>query len=152
MAYDWSALIDEITTVIGATWPEVIPNNGGSGIWELDEIARISWEEIETFRYAVWQTDAPEPGEWGLVNIAYEPLVTVHYLAPFPVGMATVREKLEALKSSLYGTPFSAGALLDVVRLDWTREHPANAVFLQKGVDYLAGSLTARFLVGESAL
>lgn len=152
MAYSWSTLLDEILDVVSDTWTDVVPVNGGAGLYELNEIMRISWEEPEEFRYAVWEIGSMELGEWGLVNVVYEPVITIYYLATLSTGLASVRTKLEALKSALYARTYTGATLLDVESIDWSVGLGSNAVFLQKNVDFISGSLSARFAAGETAV
>ena len=146
MAYSWSTFVSELTTHLVTAWPDVVTG----GIYEFDEIVRLSGEEL-TLPYAVFDIHAVPAANWGLVNDHMEATVDLHYVAMESTTMATLRTKLEAIADRLQAqAPFTVATVLeDGFEMDWSGEHAANAIFESKNLPYIAGSLSFRAVVGE---
>ena len=157
MAYDWSDLIRETMAVVAATWTDVVPN----GIFLYQEIARVSWEVPDGYPYAVLHMRAASTGEWGLGNVAFEPVIEFHYItseteaqgADPLAALNIIPAKLEALKSALYDAAHtdSQATLLEIEEIDWSGTSAVNSILLGKNVPVGGGMLAARYVCGESA-
>lgn len=157
MAYNWANLLREVMAVVATTWTDVVPN----GIYLYQEIARISWEAPDAYPYAVVHLRAADTGEWGLGNVAFEPVIDFHYImaetqaqgADPLAALNIIPAKLEALKSALYDAPHtdSQATLLDIEAMDWSGESAVNSLLLAKNVPVGGGLLSVRYVCGESA-
>lgn len=150
MAFDIEGMIDEITTVMAATWTDTAPPAGG--IWEISQIASRSFEEIGGFPYAVLELPETEDTDFGIVNAAQEGSLSLHYIAREAATLATIWAKLESLKSAMFAASFTGMTVLYLQGEDWSALHPSNSIFHAKKVPYRAGSITMRIVFGESAV
>jgi hypothetical protein len=152
MAFDVAQLFDEITQVMADTWPATAPGASGGGIWEINQVARRSFEEIGGFPYGVVEIPPTEDADWGLTNASQEASLSQHYLTREDADMTEVWAALEDLKSAMFAATFTGMTVLRLQSEDWSAQHPANALFLSKKVPYVAGSIVMRVVYGESAL
>lgn len=150
MAFDLNQMVSDLKDVIAATWTDTAPGASGGGVWEMDQVEDTSFEFI-AFPYGVIEFPQSEDAEWGIVNDAQEMSVSFHYVTERSFDTATLRTKLEALKSALFNaTGFSGVNVLHREAIDWSGRHPANAIFMAKKAPYRAGSLVMRINFGES--
>lgn len=152
MAFDVKAMLDEVMVVVASAWTDTDPDNDGGGIWEINQVARRSFEEIGGFPYAVVELPPSSDADWGLANDAQEADLTIHYVAMEEATFETLWDKLEALKSALFAATFTGMTVLHRASLDASGIHPANQIFLAKKVPYSAGSVVMRIVFGEAAL
>ena len=82
MAFAWSTLVDALRTAVGAAWPDVLPPNGGGGIWEVDSIERIDFER-QVLPYAVIEWAPISAADHAISNSAYDAPVMLHYVCQF---------------------------------------------------------------------
>lgn len=156
MAYSWSGLVTALRTAIGAAWPDVLPGAGGGGIWEVDQVGRLDFETILAggMPFAIMEWAPIASGEWGVPNQVYETSLALSYVCRFSAaqGLTQVRTRLETLQDYLTTTGVGTVAtVLEVTGFDWSAGHPANQLFLQANLPYVAGSLTAALVAGETA-
>lgn len=149
MAYDLNQLVSEIKDVIADTWTDTAPGNDGGGVWEFDQVADTSFEPI-ALPYGVVEFPESEPAEWGIVNDAQEMSVIFHFVTARGFDTATLRDRLEELKSALFNATFTGANVLERQSVDWSGRHPANAIFMSKKAPARAGSLVMRINFGES--
>jgi hypothetical protein len=150
MAFDLNLMISEIKEVMADTWTDTAPPAGG--IWEIDQLASVSFEEVGGFPYGVVEIPPSEDADWGLSNDAQEVDASFHYVAREDADLSTLRDRLEELKSALFVATFTGMNVLRRSGTDWSARHPANQIFMAKKVPYRAGSLVMRLNFGESAL
>jgi hypothetical protein len=157
MAYSWSTFFGSIDTIIAATWPECLPANGGGGVYEYDEVYRISQNTIvgdTGLPYAVYDMLQVQAADWGLNNVAFECRLEIHYIADYSVRLVGVRDKLELIKVALFAGNALSGTgatVLDVAELDFSGLHPANAVFQNRHSQFIAGMAAFAIVLGETA-
>lgn len=146
---DFVQLNLDLIDLIGAVWPEVVPN----GIWELDQIIRQAFVR-RTFPYAVMHTPRMPAADWGLVNVAYEPRVDVYYVAleegtqDVPTGLADLKNKLQELADAALQYAFSNGVtMLTEPEIDWSDSNPVNVFFYDKDQPFRSGLVSLPLVV-----
>lgn len=147
--YNFDGFLTAAAAVVRTTWGEVVTN----GIWEMDRVIRQTWE-ARALPFAVFEVPFLEPAEWGIVNEAYEFEYVVHYVAKEgPTAMTVIRTKLEALKSAMWATDFtSPEATMLETSQEWGRFNELNAIWYEKNINALSGSLRSRFTAGTTFL
>jgi hypothetical protein len=158
---DFQAFIAELEAKVVSVWPEVKPsgtnpNTGGGGLFEVDQIERIAFERI---------TGSPVVAmEWSKVITSdrifnleqYEVTVTLHYIKKITDlatgGISVVRAALTTLSAALNDSNYQPTAydLIWTGEIDVGDAHPANAVFIAKGMPWTAGSLAVECLLTET--
>lgn len=136
---------------VNAAWPEVHPNNGGGGIWEEQEAEWAAFIHIGT-PYAVIEIPPMGDGDWGLNNVTHEGVVRFHYVMDNPrgsMGVDTLRDKLHSMRHWLLTNDLTTGQVLDCAEPVWGSQHPANKMFIHKGMSTLAGSIGAHCIYGD---
>ncbi len=153
MALDYTTFENELMAVVKTQWPEVRKANQGGGVWLEDQIKRRSHEDIP-FPYAVIAVgDGEDDPEWGTANSCQRHIVEVYYLTSSAVRQSTVQTKLQALKLAVHNASYSGGfQSLGVYRVDTSGENPALQTILDKLAPYDGGSVSWRFLAGETYL
>jgi hypothetical protein len=154
MAYDVHGMLEAVHATIAATWTDVLPGNGGGGLYTLPQIEKLAFEDVaaEGFPFAVLELEPAASADWGLINAAWEALLTVYFVDKEALTEELVWDRLEALKSALFQGVYSGMAVLDIASQS---VHPSNPIlnfFLMRSVPYVAGSITMRILYGETAL
>lgn len=157
MAFDHSVMIGEIEAIIADTWPEVLGDNDGGGIFDMEQIRRLPFEDLSTpaaggaLPFAVYDLSPSTDEDWGITNDAQGADLIVTYVAREALTNLTVRAKGQALKSALFAATFTGMSILRLAGesadlnpvLDW---------FLTRYAPYTAGAITMRIVYGESAL
>lgn len=154
MAVDFASFVTEIEGVLSAQWTDIQHANTGGGIFEVDQIQRIDFERIDTSPYAVVEWNSVSPSDRFLEAESYEVTLTLHRAQKItafaaPGGIGAVRDKIVALSSWFMNANnnLTSADLLDVSEIDVSDDHPANAVFIAKGMPWVAGSLSIRCLL-----
>lgn len=151
MAFDLNQMAADFKAVIAATWTDTAPGVSGGGVWEMDQVEDTSFEFI-AFPYGVVEFAPSTDVDGGLANDVQEMSVSFHYVTERSFDTATLRTKLEALKSALFAASITGVNILHREAVDWSGRHPANMIFMAKKAPYRAGSLVMRINFGESAL
>jgi hypothetical protein len=137
-SYNWQTFISEATTVVTATWTDILPTNGGGGIWSIDKAIRESWEK-RVLPYAVYELSDPEPAEYGIANEAYAWEFITHYIGHESVTEETLRNKFEELKSAMHLALFTLSqATVLHVRPNWERTNEVEEIAFQKNLPFRA--------------
>lgn len=151
MALDWEAFVQDLAAIVATRWPEVMNANGGGGIWEYDQVNRRSHEE-RTLPFAVLTLGTADDAEWGSVNCAQEFLVEMLYVKSDALSLSALRATLEQVKLPVLNGSYEPGfQCLRVERIDTSPQNPALALIAAKNAPFEGGTLTFRFLVGETA-
>jgi hypothetical protein len=161
MAASWSGLQSALEAAIAATWSQVKPPSGG-GIWNADRVARIDFDKVHApsgtlkYPYAVIEMgDAPPAGAAPITAKVAAVEVTLHYLTRVEeggsvAGEATLRDRLEAMEDYLQGTGLGSYPVMEGTTFTLPDRHPANLIFRQSDLPWLAGAVTVTVWVGES--
>ena len=152
---DWiSPLWKDLRVVIGAAWPEV------TQVFRVTQIERRNWTRLIERAKLVppWVTVYLPPTrpstEWGVSNVAYQPLFTVYYVAASRASDdmgAYLESKLIALQDEIlsYAWPNSkATILVDSFATDVSDENPINMVMLEGDMPYMSGGFTLSLVTG----
>jgi hypothetical protein len=147
MAYNHSLLRKEIRDVVKATWPEI------TIILDVLQGERRAYSGV-TIPFAVMARGRSESADWGIGNLAYERTIGILYVCAWDDSdIDVVEQKLELLKSALFTASYagSGATLLSEPELDVTPENPANGIILSKNLQIMGGTLTMRYVCGETA-
>jgi hypothetical protein len=151
MALDWNAFLLEVEGIVGTVLPEVKAPDGG-GIYEANQMERVSYERLPGLPYAVLETEDPEPSD-RLLNVEnYEKTLRIHYITHEKVGSrgaAQVRARLTRLAAYLWANDPVSFDLLDFTGYMFGVDHPANEVFITKGMPMVAGALNLSVSLSE---
>lgn len=166
MAYDPQAMQNAVSVVIGTTWPDVLPDNGGGGTTFINQIFRVPFESVTaadpatgttgSFPIAiVWLRPAVEEN-WGLANEALAAEMTIFYAATETLDDTAVWSKVTSLHRPLFlASDADTLAGLRVLRMTGQNVDPSNealSFFMNRDVPYTAGWVSFRTLYGESSL
>jgi len=145
--YDHSALRREVRDVVNLAWPEV------TIILDVLQGERRAYSGI-ALPFAVMARGKAESADWGIANLAYERSISILYVCAWDDSdIDVVETRLELLKSALFAAsyPLSGATLLSEPELDVTAENPANQIVLSKNLQIMGGTLTVRYVCGETA-
>lgn len=153
MAYDVHAMLEAVAGTMAATWADVLPPAGG-GIYTLPQIERLAFDDVaaEGFPFAVLELEPANSGDWGIVNAAFESLLTAYFIDKEALTEETVWDRLESLKSAFFAASYSGMTVLEAAGQSVHPSNPILSFFLMRSVPYVAGSITMRIVYGESAL
>jgi uncharacterized membrane-anchored protein len=147
MPYNHANLRHEIRDVINATLPEL------TIVLDAQQGQRRNYAGIE-LPCCVSVRGRSEAADWGIGNLAYERTFSLLLLYPWQDAEIDAMEmRLEVLKSALFAASYStSGAtLLSEPEVDVTPENPASQIILGKNLQISGGTLTVRYVCGETA-
>lgn len=147
MSYDHSILRKSVRDVINATLPE------------LDIVLDAQQSERRNFAsvgvpFCVVMRGRAQSADWGMANLSYERafdiLLCYEWADP---EIDAMEMRLERLKSALFVADYSASGatLLSEPEIDTTPENPANQIILSKNLQLVGGTLSVRYVCGETA-
>jgi hypothetical protein len=150
-----------LEAAVAANWTAVKPAQGGAGIWESDVIERMDFDRIHApggqmrGAYAVLEYGEGLPAEGSPITAKiYSVETTLHLFTPIGIagaGQIALRTQLEAMETYLLATGLgNSYSVQAVTAFTLPPRHPANELFLQGNLPWVAGSVTARCWVGES--
>jgi hypothetical protein len=147
MAYDHSKLRKEVRDVINATLPEL------SIILEVQQGDRRNFAGI-TVPFCVVVRSRAQSADWGIANLAYERQFDILLCYDWDDSeIDAMEERLEVLKSALFAASYSGSqaTLISEPEIDTSPENAANAIILNKNLQLTGGTLSLRYVCGESA-
>lgn len=146
-----TALITDLRGIIGTTLPEVLPANGGGGIWEAEHADKVSWTEF-VLPYAVILITGAELWEGRpLTQLVYEVTPLLIYVHTTPGDSAPLRDPLRLLTDALWPAQTVASAQrLEMGAPDWSDELRPNMIFSAADHPARAGLLPVKFLIKNS--
>lgn len=142
--------IAELKDLIVETWPDILTDDDGRKLWEVQHISAWPFEEILRFGtpYAALSIRSTPAT---VAQDAHEDYLDceIYYVAD---EGASIREKLEALRDALDADPLELSQVWPEPRpsVGWSLDLDANRLLLGKKLPLLAGRVMVRLLVGES--
>lgn len=147
MAYDHSTLRRTVRDTVKSALPDL------TIILEVGQAERRNFASVGV-PFAVVIRGRAQSADWGIGNLAYERQFDVLLCYDWQDSeIDTMEERLEQLKSALFVADYSgSGAtLLSEPEIDITAENPANAIILSKNLQLVGGTLSLRYVCGETA-
>jgi hypothetical protein len=149
---DFEAFYGDLRQSIALALPEVSPVQKGGGVYESDEIERKSFERLPGLPYAVIELSELESTDRLLAPEGHEAVAVVHYVCrqrDGERGQAQVRARLAQLASYLLTHDPAGYDLMDLAGYQIGTDHPANDVFITKGMPLVAGALRLAVVLSD---
>jgi hypothetical protein len=146
-----NAVRDELLTLVGTAWPEVVAN----GIYRGRDLARIPFDEkagTGELPLVVLDLEAAPNGEWGLANRVDAITARIYRVGADSESPDDLVEALEGLRAALWPTGFSgamtSARILDYPEVSDSLETTPNRYFLMTGKPFYSGMVTVRMIAG----
>ena len=151
---DFDAFYDDLRQSIALALPEVTPLQKGGGVFESDGIERKSFERLPALPYTVIELSEAEASDRILSVENHETTARVHYVCRARDGekdMARVRARLATLAAYLWQHDPTGYDLMDIAGYEIGPDHPANDVFITKGMPLVAGALLLSVVLSSTS-
>lgn len=144
-------IADSVRESIVAALPELLPLNGGGGVFELESVEAVSYDDLAlTLPYASMRFST-YPGSTNSPTACnyYETDLEVVIVADVNGNNDNLRPLLERLRDYVRTNGFSLAQELPQRTLDISDTIPANRIFISKGDTQRCGKYATRLLFGD---
>jgi hypothetical protein len=128
-------------------WPQIIPDNGGGGIWEGEDIQTIPWEDLKP-PFAAIVCGGANKIILGAQEIAFIMDVQLCLTQAIDGTLDPIRQSLEDMLVYLLNTQLQAGQVWEYQGLSWGPEIPGNSVFISKQYKHRVGMIRLSVILG----
>jgi len=142
---------DSVRAGVVAALPELLPVNGGGGVFELEGIEAVSYEDLTlslpyaSMRFSIFDESMDSPTACN----GYQSGVEIVLVADVNGNNDNLRPLLERLRDYLRVTTFAAFLIVPPRRMDISDNVGANRVFISKGDTQRCGLFGFTALFGD---
>lgn len=141
---------DALRSVIGTTWPDVLPVNGGGGSFDEEHAERVRWADLKPpYAVAVLPSMTPAAPPTRMAALTDVAVVDI-YRVQFATGPSdNVWEQLVALQAALWpnSLPAGSGVVQQIDGKSTDGSLTPNRMFLSKNMSARAGLIRVRCLL-----